>query len=387
MMPSASGSKMLLPTGFSTRRGVFAGHESISTTLQSYAKPEAVEGARQRRVLTVLGGERGSVDGCHAGPGDTIARMRKRTVGGVLTVWVAGMLACGGGTPPAEPLSVEEFFVRLIDAECAQKVRCSLMPNREVCVDASHPFLRLQLQGDLEAGRLSVDARLAAQCLDAISKVSCNYSDRNAAQDAICNRVFVGAVAEGAPCTNRYQCASGNCVTTCQPLDDCCKGTCGPMRQIVGLGEACEPPARKCTPETLCSGQCVARMPDGQACPNSDLCQLGHICRLSTVDAPMKTCQRKPAHGAPCFDDGCDLDDDYCDPATKRCTQRPRPGAPCDPTDFNDQCVRYAKCDATLGTCVELPHLNQSCSQTGRCIDGLNCGNTCTSPIVAPACP
>ena len=32
------------------------GHESISTTLQSYAKPEAVEGARQRRVLTVLGG-------------------------------------------------------------------------------------------------------------------------------------------------------------------------------------------------------------------------------------------------------------------------------------------------------------------------------------------
>lgn len=34
------------------------GHESISTTLQSYAKPEAVEGAKQRRVLTVLqGGE------------------------------------------------------------------------------------------------------------------------------------------------------------------------------------------------------------------------------------------------------------------------------------------------------------------------------------------
>jgi hypothetical protein len=33
------------------------GHESISTTLQSYAKPEAVEGARQRRVLTVLGGD------------------------------------------------------------------------------------------------------------------------------------------------------------------------------------------------------------------------------------------------------------------------------------------------------------------------------------------
>jgi site-specific recombinase XerD len=32
------------------------GHESISTTLQSYAKPEAVEGAKQRRVLTVLNG-------------------------------------------------------------------------------------------------------------------------------------------------------------------------------------------------------------------------------------------------------------------------------------------------------------------------------------------
>jgi hypothetical protein len=34
------------------------GHESISTTLQSYAKPEAGEGTNQRRVLTVLqGGE------------------------------------------------------------------------------------------------------------------------------------------------------------------------------------------------------------------------------------------------------------------------------------------------------------------------------------------
>ena len=37
---------------------VSLGHASISTTLQSYAKPEAVEGAKQRRVLTVLqGGE------------------------------------------------------------------------------------------------------------------------------------------------------------------------------------------------------------------------------------------------------------------------------------------------------------------------------------------
>jgi hypothetical protein len=32
------------------------GHTSIWTTLQSYAKPEAVAGAKQRRVLTVLDG-------------------------------------------------------------------------------------------------------------------------------------------------------------------------------------------------------------------------------------------------------------------------------------------------------------------------------------------
>jgi len=34
------------------------GHESINTTMQSYAKPEAVAGAQQRRTLTVLGGHR-----------------------------------------------------------------------------------------------------------------------------------------------------------------------------------------------------------------------------------------------------------------------------------------------------------------------------------------
>ena len=32
------------------------GHESFSTTVAHYAKPEAIAGARQRRVLTVLDG-------------------------------------------------------------------------------------------------------------------------------------------------------------------------------------------------------------------------------------------------------------------------------------------------------------------------------------------
>jgi integrase len=35
------------------------GHESVSTTTQSYAKPEAVATATQRRALTILGGGRG----------------------------------------------------------------------------------------------------------------------------------------------------------------------------------------------------------------------------------------------------------------------------------------------------------------------------------------
>jgi len=34
------------------------GHESFSTTVESYAKPEAIAGARQRRVLTVRDGGR-----------------------------------------------------------------------------------------------------------------------------------------------------------------------------------------------------------------------------------------------------------------------------------------------------------------------------------------
>lgn len=35
-----------------------SGHESFSTTVESYAKPEALAGARQRRVITVLEGGR-----------------------------------------------------------------------------------------------------------------------------------------------------------------------------------------------------------------------------------------------------------------------------------------------------------------------------------------
>ena len=34
------------------------GHESSTTTIQSYVKPEAVAGAQQRRVLSVLEGVR-----------------------------------------------------------------------------------------------------------------------------------------------------------------------------------------------------------------------------------------------------------------------------------------------------------------------------------------
>jgi hypothetical protein len=32
------------------------GHESVSTTIESYAKPDAVAGARQQRALSVLTG-------------------------------------------------------------------------------------------------------------------------------------------------------------------------------------------------------------------------------------------------------------------------------------------------------------------------------------------
>jgi integrase len=34
------------------------GHESSATTMQSYVRPEAAAGARQRRVMTVLKGDR-----------------------------------------------------------------------------------------------------------------------------------------------------------------------------------------------------------------------------------------------------------------------------------------------------------------------------------------
>jgi hypothetical protein len=34
------------------------GHESSTTTIRSYVKPEAVAGAQQRRVMTVLAGSR-----------------------------------------------------------------------------------------------------------------------------------------------------------------------------------------------------------------------------------------------------------------------------------------------------------------------------------------
>jgi len=37
---------------------VSLGHESSTTTMQSYVKPEAVSGAQQRRVMTVLEGGR-----------------------------------------------------------------------------------------------------------------------------------------------------------------------------------------------------------------------------------------------------------------------------------------------------------------------------------------
>jgi hypothetical protein len=40
----------------STEKGATLRHESSNTTIQSYVKPEAVAGAQQRRVMTVLEG-------------------------------------------------------------------------------------------------------------------------------------------------------------------------------------------------------------------------------------------------------------------------------------------------------------------------------------------
>jgi hypothetical protein len=296
----------------------------------------------------------------------------------------AARVEVGASASDAASISPEDFFAGYVPARCARDVRCALTPDLRTCLDTTHASFA-QIRADVNAGKISFDGVAAAACLDAVSKVSCNYSDRTPFDDAICNRVVVGAAAEGASCVINAECAGGNCDHSCYQAtaNACCLGKCGKPRLVLGPGDVCGAPFTKCAPDLYCAGVCRPRTPDGQPCASPDVCPIGHLC-FGLTFMTMGTCQRKPADGKPCFDDGCDLDDDYCEPVTKLCTKRPRPGDPCDPTEGNDRCARFAQCDPSTKKCVELGRENQPCS--GSCLGDLSCFGSCSAPREPPVC-
>ena len=121
----------------------------------------------------------------------------------------------------------------------------------------------------IAAGRVQYDAVKAKSCADALAAPFAVCWGADAAQrgpapsPADCQRVFTGAVADGAACYLGAECASGECA--------------------FGKG--------------VCPGACAKTLPSGADCTGAGACARGLICGQDAG-----TCQAPGAAGATCVD-------------------------------------------------------------------------------------
>ena len=342
----------------------------------------------------------------------------------------AGFLACAGlaCTP-----SIEDYPRELEEARCYREHECHAFERVRDCIDT------LVIDRDPEfdylvraaaAGSVEYNREAAAECLDAIRELGCNYDD---AEPEVCDRVFVGKVGKNEPCLKTAECA-GNAICGYPPscTDQCCVGACRVFADPLAIGEPCSFSGTPCVPEAFCAQDPMTGMTTvctalvkaggdcslGQRCDEDSECD-GNECRKvkeaavgESCDGPNvrcveparcnyddgeARCKIEPTLGAPCDPDrdSCRRVDTYCDRPSGLCTLLPGPGQSC-----NDaSCLPYASCESVEGmfgesgqnlqSCVRLPTEGEACEEYSTCLGQLQCiDGTCKFPELdtAPVC-
>lgn len=275
-----------------------------------------------------------------------------------------GLLALACGEPPApDPVALEDFGARAVDAVCAWSVRCRHTPSDAECrrlIDAKQYDVRRALDA-AAAGRLAYDAAAAGRCLRAVEQAYCLAAPFG---DAACGAMFAGLVGEGGACTSDLECAEWAVCEDAVCDAQCCAGACGPPGFEPG-----EPPARAaigepcathpdCVEEAYCEtdGVCTAHpTEEGQRCLFG--CARGDLyCDLEEL-----SCKRYGQFGEPC---PCDPAWAWCDGAV--CRPRPGPGEACGEGE-GQNCVASAWCDGDPGVCRARGGAGAACASSDQC--------------------
>jgi hypothetical protein len=294
-----------------------------------------------------------------------------RSVGLVLIA--AAAAGCGGsssGSPGtglgSTPTTATEFCDAVSNVTAAANIRCfggttADWVGGDYCANLG------------KRTTIQYHADLAKDCLakyTAMTSTMCSLTDLECY-----GQVLEGLVADGHPCTDSLDCASGG---FCLIGDGtaCNLSMCGSQAPI---GSPCG--TSGCQFGAVCDANdmCVAAVQGdvGAACDGAtdQLCRDGLSCLVDpNSGGSAGVCQRL-GEGQPCFQDfDCPLND-FCDTT---CKPRIAVGQPC--TDHPAGCLLLAACDPVTNRCKAAGHLGQPCGSFGLC-SGSFCDRTDPNPV------
>ncbi len=279
--------------------------------------------------------------------------------------------ACGGGSGGG-PIPIDELPQQVIDALCGFEVRCGAVSSEAICIAEFEQELNTaDVVAGVHDGKITYDANLARQCLDAYNTMSCDATAQSVrVQPQACKDAVKGTVADGGMCEADQVCISELCnAPSCQAA--CCPGTCDPTPPLpAAIGQSCA--GTTCVDGAFCNNStCAALLAAGASCQSDSQCAYGTMC----AGATSPVCAAPPKLGDPCANDSgstmarCSDVGQFCD-ATNHCVAKLDTGATCDPTMFG-WCKGDLQCDAATMKCDALPAISATC--TGSCAPGAFC--------------
>ncbi len=279
-----------------------------------------------------------------------------------------GVLA--GCSSPPPPVALGEFSLAARTALCDWAVRCSHVPDTEVCERFIDPkdYDTRRAEDAVAAGRLGWDAAAAGRCVAATRDAHCMAVPFS---DSSCKEYLIGRVAEGGACTSDYECEGGAPCESAVCDTQCCVGVCGAPPTVTveppllhEIGESCTTHF-DCVVEAYCDedGVC-APMPEEEG----EHCLFGCAPGDLYCDVDALECRAYAPLGEACDADGvtaplCNRTYSFCDGV---CALRPDVGEPCD--EEQRRCIPPLFCGAG-GTCERRQAAGASCDDSSQCLD------------------
>jgi hypothetical protein len=289
--------------------------------------------------------------------------------------------SCGGSESPAFSQAALDACQQLHRATGEAEAACNggMVADWQAYADQVAPCSTYARNvGD---GSVRFEAAALAACLIEIQAAPCEAVSLSSTCEH--TKVFVGQVADGAPCGD---------FSVCGPSSYCptpgCNPTCRRPPEGAALGESCA--SNYCATGGYCdpaSRLCVTAVAAGGACRgnNGIPCVPGFDCFFTGTDANgdlIGTCAARVASG-PCTRDHNCVSDQFCYQGT--CKPLLRIGDPCG--DANIGCTGFSACDTASAspTCVHAGLLGEPCAPLADapalCIGGAVCdGFRCVAP-------